>query len=272
VFGQPRAADRFWAHGYNDVLDGMFVTAALPGNRSRTRVAGNAGSPSSASWQGLCGSQASNPAEQFAEQIRNTAQPKPEQLKEFDDLQAALGRAFERIQATCPEAPAVNATDRMDLMSARLLAFRQAMTMVQTPLRAFYAVLDDEQKSRLNGADPVQPVSTGAATSPPPGGAMGCAEAADAEWPTAKLMRRVGIQREQMKDAEVLRGTSDAFARFVATTCAVDKVQTAPERLEAAQKRLNVMRYAVRHVSPALDQFYGSLAPAQKLRFSSLGR
>ena len=49
-----------------------------------------------------------------------------------------------------------------------------------------------------------------------------------------------------------------------------DTAQTALERLDAAQQRINVLRYAVRHVSPALDQAYGTLSPQQKQRFSSM--
>ena len=90
--------------------------------------------------------------------------------------------------------------------------------------------------------------------------------------PVDLLQRRVRLQGEQMKNFEILRGTFGAFEKFVASSCTAEQAKTAPERLEAAQKRVNVMRYAVRHVSPALDQLYVSLTPAQQARFSSLGR
>ena len=48
--------------------------------------------------------------------------------------------------------------------------------------------------------------------------------------------------------------------------------RTAPERLEAIKERLGVLRYAASNVSPAFEQFYGSLSDAQKARFQSISR
>ena len=276
VFGQRSAADRFWAHGYGDALDAMFITAPLyppRGRGPRVAMQGTDNSSAMPSWAGLCGSQSPNPAEATIERVRALVQPKPEQTKALEDLQPALSRAYERIQSACPAEAVVDATARMDLMAARLLAMRQATTLVHTPLKNLYAALDEDQKARLNAGDVAVPVSNGTGSTPPPGGTLGCAEAAsDMDWPDARLQRRVRLQGEQMKSFEILRGTFGAFEKFVASSCIADKAQTAPERLEAAQKRLNVLRYAVRHVSPALDQFYASLIPPQRARFSSLGR
>ncbi len=274
VFGQPNAADRFWAHGYGDVLDGMFVPLnnRARGARPVMQVAENGSDTARSvaqSWQNMCGSQSSNPGEMIAARIRNNLQPTAEQTPLLDTLQESLNRANERIQAACPGAPTGDATDRLDLMAVRLLAMRQATSLVLPPLRKFYAALSDEQKTRFNTAEPS---STDAASNSVSSGAMGCKIAGNADWPAARLARRVAPKRDQLADLEMLRQTSGSFANFVATTCVPGAAQSPADRLDAAQKRLNVLRYAVRHVSPAVEQFYSSLSAPQKMRFSSLGR
>jgi hypothetical protein len=255
----------------------MFVTASIsdPRSRSAAQFARNGGDSAVAgapSWQSMCASQSPNAASDLAERIRGTVQPTSEQAGSFKVLADALMRANARIQLTCPTAAATNANDRLDLMAARLLAMRQALSLVLSPLRKFYATLSDEQKARLDTVEPDAPAGTEASRLGAAAGPVGCGEADEGDWPTARIARAVSPRREQFQDLEVLRQTSAALGKFVATTCAADKAKTASERLDAAMKRVNVMRYAVTHVSPALDQFYEQLTPAQKARFASLGR
>jgi hypothetical protein len=279
VFGQREATERFWAHGYGDVLDGMFVSASVErqrGQRVAMQVADNANvsSPNAApSWQSMCGSQAPNPVDGLVERIRSGVQPTSEQASSLDVLKDALTNALGRIQTACPAASANEATDRLDLMSARLRAMRQAAIIVLTPLKNFYATLSDDQKTRFNNLNSDPTNSTDPASVAVTRGPSSCVESEEtANWPATRIARRVTPKRDQFADLEVLRQTSAALGKFVASTCGDNKAQTPPDRLDAAQKRLNVMRYAVTHVSPALDQFYGALSAKQKARFSSLGR
>ncbi|MGZ5865893.1 MAG: Spy/CpxP family protein refolding chaperone [Xanthobacteraceae bacterium] len=277
VLGQPGADARFWAHGYDDVLDGMFVNASVINERSprvAMQSAENSDGSASAtrSWQGMCGSRDQDPVGRTIERIRAAVEPSAEQTAALDTLRNSLTQGLERIHAACPAAPARDANERLDRMASRLLAMRQASIIVLTPLRKFYATLTDEQKARLNAPEmdlgdtnktaPIRAVSESR-----------CAVTTNgSDWPAAKIARRVAPSREQFADLEMLRQTSTYLAQFVAKSCVTDKVQTPPDRLEAALKRVNVMRYAVMHVSPALDQFYESLSAKQKARFASLGR
>jgi len=274
VFGQSGGAERFWSYGYDDLLDGMFVTASIPderpwGPRAATRVAETGSAQPTTPWQSKCG-QTAPQIEALVERIRTRLQTAPEQNAALDAVRDALVQADAKIAKACPDAAATaEATERIDMMAARLIAMRQAASLVLPSLRKFYAMLDDKQKALFDGVDPDQ---TAGANATIRASAGLCAEAAvDGNWPTAKIARRVAPKGEQLADLERLRLTSASFGQFVTTTCA-DTAKNPIERLETARKRVNVIRYAVTHVSPALDQFYGSLNGTQKARFSSLGR
>jgi hypothetical protein len=252
------------------------VTARLPNDRSRRGVQfalnnSDNSTDAASSWEAMCASQSPNAAAALAERIRSKVEPTAQQGSAFNALKDSLTHANARIQAACPSAVTMKATDRLELMASRLLAMRQAISLVMTPLRKFYATLSDEQKARMDSADTSAPAPTDTSRMAAASGPVGCGEPDD-EWPTTQIARRVAPKPEQFQDLEVLRQTSAALGQFVATTCAAGKTQTAPERLDSALKRINVIRYAVTHVSPALDEFYDSLTPAQKARFGSLGK
>lgn len=279
VFGQSGGADRFWSYGYDEVLNGMFVTAGVPNERLfRTRGAAQLADNGSGAaqktapiWQGMCG-QPPSQVNALVERIRTKLQPTPDQSAALDGLRDSLLQANARIEAACPTAPVTEATDRMDLMVSRLLAMRQAATTVLSPLRKFYATLDDNQKSLFNAvdADETHAVNAPINVSGPP---ITCADiAGGTNWPAARIARRVAPKGDQIEGLEMLRQVSASFGKFVATSCNADKAKSPPERLEAARNRVSVMRYAAIHVSPALDHVYGSLSARQKARFSSLGR
>ena len=89
----------------------------------------------------------------LVERIRTKLQPTSEQSAALDELKDALINANARIEAACPAAPATEAPERMDLVVSRVMAMRQAATIVLPPLRKFYAMLDDGQKALFSAAD-----------------------------------------------------------------------------------------------------------------------
>jgi hypothetical protein len=278
VFGQPGGAERFWSYGYDKILNGMFVTAGVPGERFRrprgaTEVADNGSGvarQTTPSWQGMCG-QPPSQMNALVARIRAKLQPTSEQSTALDGLKDALISANARIEAACPAATATEAPERMDLMVSRTMAMRQAATTVLPPLRKFYAMLDDNQKALFSAVDVYEPSAVNAPISV--SSAPTCGDGASSgNWPTERIARRVDPKGDQVAGLEMLRQTSASFRKFVAATCNADKPRTPPERLEAARNRISVMRYAAIHVAPVLDHAYGSLSAKQKARFNSLGR
>jgi hypothetical protein len=274
TLADPQAEARFWAHDYGDVLDAMFVAprtnVSARTRRVAMRDAGNVDDPAQnmATAQNKCGGDDPGAVDRVIQHLRSETQPTPEQATALDNLQKALTTAYDRIKSACPASPGTIAGARLDVMAARLLAMRQAAIIVLTPLRQFYATLSDTQKARLEGTDSENSAATIRAARE----TKGCAATPADRWPVEKITRRLAPRPDQAKDLQVLQGTSAYLSDFVGKSCVTDRPETPPDRLEAALKRINVMRYAVTHVSPAFDEFYGSLSPTQRSRLATLGR
>ena len=252
ALGLPGEDKQFWARGFGDVIDGMFV---MP-ERETTGSAGQRG------WENLCGAEAPKAAEVTVARIRETVQPTQGQQPALDELRAALLRATERIESACPAQQAATPPERLHLMIARLTAMRHAVNTVGPALRAFYDQLSDEQKTALQRVDDVNARADATA---------GCAMPV-ANWPQGQIERVLQPTQAQRPHLERLRQTSLGMAQFVASTCPREAPRTAPERLEAIKERLGALRYAANNVRPAYEQFYASLSDSQKARFQSMSR
>lgn len=265
AFGLPGDDNQFWARGFGDVIDGMFMPPAA-GEGAR-RVAHS----SARNWQGLCGSEAPNAAEATIERLRQVLKPSQQQEAALGELRAALLRATEKIEMACPAALATAPPERLQMMLSRLAAVRQAVLTVQGPLREFYNGLTPEQRNVLDGGN--RPVETTGSSAPSTATQTGVNCAAPvARWPQAEIARAIQPTKQQQALLEELRQRSLGFAQFVASTCPREVPRTALERLEAVKDRLAVLRYAASNVSPVFEAFYGSLSKQQKVRFQSLGR
>lgn len=270
VFGVPRD-DRFWQRGYGDVLQAAFMPpgrqASSVRNR-RTKIADSdqAGIAATPPWAALCGSDDANAAEAVGASIRAATQPTPAQMAAFDGLQAALGRAFERVKSVCPAASGATSKDRLNGMIARLTAMGQAALMVRAPLRAYYDGLSVQQKAALDSgaaaapapvadnasANANTPETTGTAASPDKNQdknrdkntAQMLAECAvPAALPKEQLERMVRAKRMQRADVERLQAMTTQMADLVATTCPTEAAGTAVDRLDAVKSRATVLRY-----------------------------
>ena len=261
AFGLAGNDGQFWARGFGDVIDGMFAQPV----RETTGRASNDGVRA---WGNLCGSETSAAPDVTIARIREAVQPTAEQQAAIEELRQALVRATERIGSACPAGQAAPPPERLHLMVSRLTAMRQAVLTVQGPLRTFYDQLSDQQKQaleRVGSAGDAANARTDANAN------AGCA-APVANWPQAQIERVVQPTKAQRAPLEQLRQTSLGLAQFVASTCPASAPRTAPERLEAIKERLGALRYAASNVSPAYEQFYGSLSDAQKARFQSISR
>jgi hypothetical protein len=265
AFGLPGDDSQFWARGFGDVIDGMFMP---PRKDTRARRTAEAGAQPARAWEGLCGSEAPKAAEATVERIRLAVQPNETQQTTLNELREALVRATEKIETACPDTHAATPPERLRMMAARLIAMRQAVLAVQGPLRTLYDQLTDEQKSALERAG----AEDGAAEARADTNVnAGCA-APVARWPQQDIERVLQPTKAQHALLEQLRRTSLGMAQFVASTCPKEEPRTALARLEAVKDRLGVLRYAASNVSPVFEQFYGSLSDSQKARFRTIAR
>lgn len=272
AFGMPGDDSKFWSHGFDDVIEAMFVPTpraatdgSAPSRRSARQAATAPNRPMPPAWQALCGSETPNAAGALADRIRQNVEPTEAQRAAFDELQAAFVRAGDRIKSACPAEQALTPTARLNLMIARLSAIRQAVLTVGAPLTNFYNLLDDRQKAAFDSA--VGNGSAGSDTSP---AASACAQSVD--WPSERITRTIRPTPAQYEGLERLRMTSLHLAQFVASTCPKERPRTVLERLEAAKMRLNALRYGALNIAPAFNRFYLSLSDEQKARLNGPAR
>lgn len=91
-----------------------------------------------------------------AQQIAAAVKPDEKQQLALDDLKSASSRASQILKAACPSGTPQSAAARLDAMSKRLSATKQAMNDVRPALVGFYDSLSDEQKARFNTIPPQQ--------------------------------------------------------------------------------------------------------------------
>jgi hypothetical protein len=291
VFGWPNAGDRFWAHGGPDFADAIFMRAsANPG------------------WIAKCGSQHIDGASSWREPIEKAVEPSEAQRRALDELASALVEASKAIEAACPGADTpATPTRRLEAMTDRLWAMRQAVVLMRAPLENFASALTDEQKARFNDAmAPQEPRETTAAVTPsaapsagaarsgaapsgaapsgaapsggaPSGAAAGarpvCADPASAmvQWPSEEIERRVRPASEQRASLRTLQMTTQGMAQLLMASCPAEMPSTPLGRLSAAEKRLNAMLYAARVIGAPLQGFTIALTEEQKASFNRLG-
>jgi hypothetical protein len=68
-----------------------------------------------------------------------------------------------------------------------------------------------------------------------------------------------------------LQKATNQAADLLKASCLTDDPLTPPARLAAVGKRLDTMLQAVKMVSSALNDFYGTLSDEQKARFEAIG-
>ena len=241
VFWPSGNDDRFWAIGYRDVVDGALrppgrsAAPARGGRAQTTASAGNA--PASCASQ-----QGAETADSVIARIETTVQPTEAQRPALDELRGAVARAFEYIDAACPNAGPPTPTARLDAMEDRIWAARQALLVTRAAINRFYRTLTDEQKARLNGPAAAS-VARGA----------GCNETA----PDLAAMfggRGRPPTAEQRAGLQALRTTSASLAKLLAA-CPSSLPATPIERLDVADARLNSLLYSVVTLRAPLDSF-----------------
>jgi hypothetical protein len=252
--------DRLWAYGYDEIVGGALRPEnRAPAPRRRTAQArSGAVADAAGGATGECASQqGGETASSVTDRIEQTIQPTDVQRAKLADLRTALQRGFEYFDRACPAERPQTPVARLDAMEERIWAGRQALLSVRAPLEALYASLTDEQKARLNGPL-VQATPRGA----------GCRQSnidLVAALTGGRGRQPAPTQRPAL---EALQKTSAGLARLLATACPAAMPGTPVERLDAADKRLNAMLYAVVTLRAPLDGFQASIPDEPKTQVS----
>jgi hypothetical protein len=264
--------DGFWLRGYADVVESMFApsAAATPRDkrgRARAAQAPNADVPSTPA----CAEAPSSSA--LVERIEQIVRPADAQREALRELGNALQAAAERIGAACATDGSGGPNARLETMWRRLRAMRQAVALARAPLRSFYEILSEEQRTRLDTAAAVDPnVRALAAREASDRFVRMCSESTRMpEWPLASIAQTVKLDDDQRPMLELLMGTSMHYAHELRASCSAAPAPiTSTERLEAVDQRLGDIVYAVTVLRGMLNRFYNSLTQEQRARFDAM--
>jgi hypothetical protein len=282
--------DPFWDYGYGDIYAGIFspygyddLSGYLPQGGGRPANAGQTSGaqtgPAATSDQlaEMCGQDSRDIAGLPIDQIQKAISPNDAQRAALDDLANASVKAAQDIRAACPSQIALTAPARLAAMQARIEAMISAVGVVRPPLEKFYALLDDDQKARLNalGQDQQNDQRKAKAARTKAGSlAESCNATAPGvtAWPAADIDARVHPTDAQRASLAALQDATAKAADILKASCQTNEPITPPARLEAVDKRLDAMLQAVRSVRGPLDDFYGKLSDEQKAQFEAIGQ
>jgi hypothetical protein len=278
--------DSFWGYGYGDIYAGIFApygyddlagylpqdAGSNPNDLQQTAPAPGAPAAVPDQLTQMCGADSRDIAGLPIDQFQQAIQPTGAQSAALDDLANASVKAAQDIKAACPTDIALTAPSRLAAMQKRIEAMIIAVQLVQPPLEKFYDLLSDEQKARLTALGNDQRQSkTIDQTTGSLGRNCGAAQPGVMEWPTADIDLTVRPTDAQRASLAALQNATTQAADLLKASCVASDPLTPPARLAAVGKRLDTILQAVKMVSSALTDFYGTLSDEQKARFEAIG-
>ena len=90
-----------------------------------------------------------------------------------------------------------------------------------------------------------------------------------AEWNMERIEKAVKPNEAQRAALDTLKTASAKAAEMISAACPQDFPASAPARLEAMEKRMDVMLQAIKTVRPAFDAFYATLNDEQKAKLNN---
>ena len=262
----------FWGYGYPDIYAGIFAPYGY-GELSGYMMPPSGGRRyrGAVSLARMCSDDSRDIAGLPVDQIGQAIEPTEAQRPALDDLANASIKAAQMIRASCPTQVAATAPARLAAMEQRVEAMISAVGLVRPPLERLYALLNDEQKVRLNAlAEDQRGRSPDNANGP---AAQGCsaAQPAGLAWPAAEIEARLHPNDVQRAALQVLQDTTARAADALKAACQPAEAITPVARLDAVGKRLDAMLQAVKSVRAALEDFYATLSDEQKAQFEAIG-
>jgi hypothetical protein len=206
-------------------------------------------------------------------QLRRTIHPTAEQGAALDNLSAALSKADQIVETSCPEQTPLTPVARLDAAEQRVDAMIKAIQIVRSPLERFGNSLNDEQRQRFDAMSDARRSDGQGAISPGGNLATICSQQAGGfiNLPVQSVQQVVAPDAQQQGAFDALKKASDYAASVVRASCPTQMPQTPAARLDAAKTRLGAMVDAMKTVRPKLEEFYASLNDEQKARFNAIG-
>ena len=207
------------------------------------------------------------------QQIRQTIHPTAQQVAALDDLSAALSKADQIVETSCPEQAPLTPVGRLEAAEQRVDAMIQAIEIVRSPLERFDKSLNDEQRQRFDAMSNTRRSHGESAAAPGSNLASMCTQQVGGimNLPVQSVLQVVAPYAQQLGAFDELKKASDNAAGAVQASCPTQMPQTPVTRLDAAKTRLSALVDAMKTVRPKLEQFYTSLDDEQKARFNAIG-
>jgi hypothetical protein len=264
--------DAFWRHGAIDLQE-----ALIPAGAEASRAGGKARGAATAASPAACPQQRPDGIAGWPmDQVERMLKPTDQQRQALERLHAALDQAFDLAQASCTAPDSASAVDRLEALRKRVAALREAVRLVRPPLGELYASLSDEQKARLNAASRRGILDASALDAQAQQAAaerllQACAadRGGSVQAMLGELQQTVQPTADQRSDVEIFAGTFGHVAELLKASCPADMPLTPPGRINATEKRLRVMLYAIAILRGPLDRFYAALTTDQKARFDA---
>jgi LTXXQ motif family protein len=214
--------------------------------------------------------------------ITDVVSPDDAQRSALEALRASAAAAAERLSAECPRDEQAPPSARLEAAEQAIDTTTSSFAVVEPSLRAFYAALDDEQKSRLlrefwegesRGQRAERRKYSGVARGREIDFWAGvCENLASAlrGWPIREIERGVRLSEPQRLALHELVTTSLKTADTLAGACPAETALTPVGRMKMMQARLSALRQAITDTRPAFTHFYEALDQGQKVRFAAI--
>jgi hypothetical protein len=255
---------RLGAHGIGDVLS----TAFAPSTSIAARTKQARADASVTDAAPACGSVELTANDWPIAEIGSTAELNDAQRAALDKLRTAMNGAIASIKSSCRDTTGLGPVQRLQAMQTGLWAVHDAAQQIRTPLAAFYAALDNEQKQKF--AAPERPSGAG---NPSRGDiARLCDLPASTDAPVRQIEQAVRPTAAQRKSLEELQRKAGEMGQFLLASCLAPVPDTPTQRLDAATDRLTAMVFAISNVNIALNDFTSRLSDEQKSKLTLVAR
>jgi hypothetical protein len=262
-----------WEYGYPDIYAGIFAPYGHADLAAYSEPGPSARKHHTVPplQQQLCGENNRETSGLPIDQLQQVIQPNEAQHTALDELASASASAAQMIRASCSGHSAFTAPDRLASMQQRIETMMRAVITLEPPLQNLYDLLDNDQKTRLNALANGRRKATAAdgATETPE--ACEAAQARPLQWPDDEIQVRLHPNDTQRGALDALQRAMTRAARILNDECRPEAAITPPERLFAADQRLEAIQQAVNLVSAALEGFYVTLDDKQKTEFEAIG-
>ena len=290
--------DPFWDYGSDWILSSLFWPLGEPGAyygdgygygggddygdiygvRSTRRHTGTATASITAQrQQEACGSLAPG-VSQFPEaRIKKAiAKMTDEQRAALKDINTAMAHGADVMKQACPAEPPLTPPAKLDAVMQRLTAMKTAINDVRGPLDKLYGQLSDDQKHRFDQAllasRPGRKTKSQQASNFDVAQLCGDRGPAFADLPATEIEKAVSLDDAQRGQLDALKTASTKAEGISKSGCISSMPSTVGGRLDATEKRVDVLIEAANELKPSVDNFYASLSDEQKAQFNSMGQ